>query len=266
MLTMFSYDRIVGIIYRHLYLQVRDLMRLFDITYWPLLDLIVWGFGNIALASAGADPSWAIANVICVLFWQVAYRANLEISTNLLEEIWERNLMNLFSTPLKFGEWVIGLLALSIVRIMIMLCICIIAMYYAFSIFIFSIFSIFLFTIFMCWLLIGGWAIGFLNASLVLYFGRKAQSLPWMFAWLWAPFCGIFYPVEVLPFWMQKVSAWLPLTYIFQSTRNFIATGVIPYSDLSVAFFLNAIYFIIGFLVFKASFERSKVGGLSRLE
>src|SRR5271154_599948 len=168
MLTMFSYDRIVGIIYRHLYLQVRDLMRLFDITYWPLLDLIVWGFGNIALASAGADPSWAIANVICVLFWQVAYRANLEISTNLLEEIWERNLMNLFSTPLKFGEWVIGLLALSIVRIMIMLCICIIAMYYAFSIFLFSIFFIFHF----CMLAINWWMGNWL-------FERITSSLFW---------------------------------------------------------------------------------------
>ena len=51
-----------------------------------------------------------------VVFWQVVWRANYEISVNLLEEFWNQNLVNLFATPLSVREWSISLVALGMIK------------------------------------------------------------------------------------------------------------------------------------------------------
>jgi ABC-2 type transport system permease protein len=258
--------RIVGVVYRHLYLQTKDLMRLFDITYWPLIDILLWGFGNYVMTKGTNLAALAITNILCLYFWQVTYRANLEITTNLLEEIWERNFVNLFCTPLRFWEWVVSLQIVGLVRIAIMMFICSIAVYWVFDVAILSI-PIPILTSFIILLFLSGYGTGFLSASLVLLFGRKAQSLPWMIAWLWAPFVGVFYPVEALPMYMQSISACIPMTYIFSAIRYYaqhnqpLMAQALFYGSL-----LTVLYIVVGYCLFYRCFQRCKMLGLNRLE
>src|SRR5205085_2626803 len=101
-----SLGRIVGMILRHLYLFPRTLERWSESIYWPVLDILIWGLTSRWIDSSRGDvPDIALVLLTAVVYWQVVWRANYEISVNLVEEFWSQNLVNLFSTPLNVWEW-----------------------------------------------------------------------------------------------------------------------------------------------------------------
>lgn len=260
-----SKNRILAVALRHLYLQVRDIMRLADVTYWPAIDMILWGFNSSWYVEMGANPNMVLAILMCSLLWQITYRTNLELSTNLLEEIWERNVMNLFSTPLRFVEWVLGLMLVGLVRVAFVLTTCLLVNHFVFGLRLEQ-FGVTPFVCSITALIFAGWSVGFFNASAVLLLGRRAQSMPWILGWLFAPFCGAFSDIDVLPVWMQKVSPYIPMTYIFRATRNKVKTGIFEYFDLVISVGIALIYLVLGYYLFSRVFSRCKERGLSTLE
>lgn len=262
---LISKNRILAVALRHLYLQIRDIMRLADVTYWPAIDMILWGFNSNWYIEMGANPNMILAILMCSLLWQITYRTNLELSTNLLEEIWERNVMNLFSTPLRFIEWVFGLMLVGLVRVLFVLVTCLLVNEYVFGVSLAQ-FGVMHFVAAIAALIFSGWSVGFFNASAVLLLGRRAQSMPWILGWLFAPFCGAFSDIEVLPEWMQKVSPYIPMTYIFRAARNKVKTGYFEYWDLVISVGIASIYLIVGYALFVRVFARCRERGLSTLE
>ena len=80
------------------------------------------------------------------------------------------------------------------------------------------------------------------------------------------PFCGVFYPISILPSWAQVVARWVPGSYVFEGMREVIRTGNLPVSNLLIALGLNLGYMILALMWFKISFEVSREKGLQRLE
>jgi ABC-2 type transport system permease protein len=109
----FSLLRVKAIIQRHLALQFRDLYRIIDMFYWPFIDLAIWGFTGLSMDNAQTNVLILLSGIF---LWTVCYRANLEVSVNILEELWGRNLVNLFTTPCTMFDWIGALLALGAVR------------------------------------------------------------------------------------------------------------------------------------------------------
>ena len=109
--------RINAVIMRHLYLFPRTLERWAESIYWPVIDLVVWGLTSKWVETAGSSvPQLALILLTGVVFWQVVWRANYEISVNLLEEFWNQNMVNLFATPLSVWEWSVGLVVLGLIK------------------------------------------------------------------------------------------------------------------------------------------------------
>ena len=109
--------RIIAMIMRHLYLFPRTLERWAEAIYWPVLDLVLWGLTSHWVESSGSEvPQLALIVLTGVVFWQVVWRANYEISVNLLEEFWNQNLVNLFATPLSVWEWSVSLVVLGLIK------------------------------------------------------------------------------------------------------------------------------------------------------
>ena len=109
--------RVVAMVMRHLYMFPRTLERWAESIYWPVLDLVIWGVTMRWVETSRGDlPHLALAMLTAVVFWQVVWRANYEISVNLLEEIWNQNLVNLFSTPLNVWEWSVSLIVLGVLK------------------------------------------------------------------------------------------------------------------------------------------------------
>ena len=107
--------RIGALLSRHLYLYKRSFARLLEIFYWPFLDLIVWGFITMYLAQQGNQLHGAVTFFLgALILWDVLFRAQQGIALSFLEEMWARNLMNLFASPLTVGEYLMATMTMSI--------------------------------------------------------------------------------------------------------------------------------------------------------
>ncbi|GAG24721.1 unnamed protein product, partial [marine sediment metagenome] len=106
-----NFNRVKAIIIRHIYNFKHSLDRLFDSFYWPVMDIILWGLTSQYIQNTGEKVSHIVLIILSgLIFWQVIWRGQYEITTNLLEELWSQNLVNLFSTPLTVTEWIAGIL------------------------------------------------------------------------------------------------------------------------------------------------------------
>lgn len=260
-----SIVRIGAVVKRHLYVAFRDMRVLTQDVYWPIMDLMLWGFmAEWMVSKYHLDSYYFYTMIASVGLWQVFLRSTLEVSISMLEEIWSRNLINFFSTPLLLSEWVIAVGMLAIVRTITTVFIAAFTIKLLFS---WSLFEV-------GWILIPcslnlllfGLAIGFATSAILACWGKQAEALAWMMGWFCAPFSTIYCPFEALPLWMQKMSLALPMFYTYSALSKTIQGQSIAWGDLGIAFVLNVVYLVVSILLFIFLFEQSRNKGLSRLE
>ncbi len=259
-----SWSRIMGVYCRYFYVAKKGLHQLSDIFYWPFVDILIWGLTSVWIQRTSEINNLPLILMTGLIFWQIAWRGSVDISVNLLQEFWQRNLVNLFSTPLKISEWIAGMLLLSLAKLMITI---------AFGgVVVFLLYSLNVFTVgwafipFAASLIIFGWTISFLSSSAIIYWGHKIEMLAWMIAFLFAPFSAVFYPLDVLPAWARAIAWCLPTTYIFQGMRQILTTGCCPFSYFWISMALNVVYLTLSLILFRWMFEKSRQKGLARLE
>jgi ABC-2 type transport system permease protein len=258
-----NYSRIKGVFFRYFY-TLKDIHQLSDIFYWPLVDILLWGLTSVWIQHQSNIPNLPIILMTALVFWQVAWRGAIGVSFPLLQEFWHRNLVNLFSTPLKISEWVSGVLLLSFFKVLVNIAFGSLVVYFLYALNVFTLGWAFL--PFAAMLFIFGWSVGFLSAGLVIYWGHKVEMFAWMLPFLFAPFSAVYYPVEVLPEWAQVISWSLPTTYIFEGMRQILYHGQFSWSYLWVSLILNGIYLLISIWFFNYMFRKSLTKGLARLE
>lgn len=196
----------------------RSWPRLLELAYWPTVQMILWGFVTVFFVQHSSWLAQAAGVLVsAVLLWDVLFRANLGISISFMEEMWARNLAQLFASPLRPYELVIALALMSLLRTFISV---LPAMLLALPLFGVSVFAIGLpLAAFFANLLLFGWSIGLFVSALVLRLGLGAESLAWVSVFALAPLSGVYYPISVLPDWLQPVSWLLPTAYVFEGMR-----------------------------------------------
>ncbi len=231
-----------------------------DIFFWPVTELLVWGFLSRYLESSGLGG----VNVVTILlgaliFWDLLSQSQRAVSVVFLEEVWERNLLNIFVTPLKISEFLVSTVLIGLVRIVLVgITIAILAfVLYKFNIFIFG-FSLIPFVLS---LLLFGWAIGLFATGIILRFGSSAQVLAFGLTFLLQPFSAVFYPVSALPEWARYIAYFIPSTYVFEGMRGIINTGVFSWQSLGLAVVTNAAFIALVLWFFYKMFANVKEQG-----
>src|SRR3989338_7200265 len=166
--------RIQALIIRHLYLFKRSVPRLMDIFFWPILELLLWGFLSVYLEKTSLGSFNAVTILLgAIIFWDIMSQSQRTISTSFLEEVWERNLLNIFVTPLKLGEFLAASVLIALVRIAI---VGVVMAGLAWLLYQFNFLGFGLYLIpFMINLLVFGWTLGFFTTAIILRFGSAAQ-------------------------------------------------------------------------------------------
>lgn len=258
-------QRILGVFFRYFYVMKRGLHHLTDLFYWPLIDILLWGLASVWMQSQNTQvQNLPLILMTALIFWQISWRGSVDISLSLLQEFWQRNLVNLFSTPLKFSEWVSGIILLSLCKLVLTIAFGAIVVYLLYALNVFTVGWAFL--PFAASLLVFGWAIGFLAASAIIYWGHAVEMFAWMIGGLFAPFSAVFYPVSVLPEWAQVIAWCLPTTYIFEGMRSVLNTGAFPVHYFWTSIGLDIVFLTGSIMLFRFMFEKSRCKGLGRLE
>ena len=71
-------------------------------------------------------------------------------------------------------------------------------------------------------LVLTSWSLGLISAGVILRYGLGAEELAWSLAFLLLPICCVYYPVSVLPDWLQPVALALPPTHVFEGMRSIL--------------------------------------------
>jgi len=253
--------RITALITRHLYLYRRSLPRLMEIFYWPFLDLVVWGFITLYLMKfQGQLPGFVTFFLGALILWDVLFRSQQGITISFLEEIWARNLMNLFASPLTPGEFLMATMAMSVFKVTAVSAVMAIAAlaFYSYNVFMIG---LWLFP-FVLNLIVAGWIIGILTTSLIMRFGQEAEVLAWGMVFLFQPISCVFYPLEVLPRWLQPVAWANPATHIFEGMRAVLLQGMFPVMHVVWAIGLNLFYLAAMIAFFHYTFRICQERGL----
>jgi ABC-2 type transport system permease protein len=245
---------------RHKYLLTSSWPRLLELIYWPMLTLISWGFlqsyvNNNATFFARSGATFVTA----VILWDMLMRGQLGYSISFLEEMWSRNLGNLMMSPLKPIEFVISLMLMSLIR----LAIGVVPMtLMAVAFFNFNPLGLgFAMVAFFCNLIFTSWAVGLLVSGLVLRNGMGAESLAWTLIFVLLPLVCVYYPVAVLPHWLQWVAWTLPPTYVFEGMRALMIDKVFRVDLMVEALALNAVVFGAAVVAFLALLKSARVHG-----
>src|SRR5579862_1221944 len=230
-----SWLRMRAIARRHAYVLVRSPHRLFDVTLWPLVDVVLFGslaaFVGTSEASGAAKASgYLLAGIV---LWHVIYQSQIALSTGFLEEAWTRNLLNLMVTPVREIEYVAGVALFGMVKLVMGVGVMVIGAVAFFS--------------FHAWtlgwglvpiaitLLIVGWAISLFVMGLVLRFGTGAEALAWGVMFVLLPLSGVFYPTKALPTVMQPLALALPTTHAFSALRGLVDGHPLNWTQVSIA-------------------------------
>lgn len=254
--------RVWALFIRHLYVIRRNPMRVAELVYWPLLDLLIWGFLSVFLSKVGtgALPNFLAFFLGGLILWDLLFRAQQGVSIAYLEEVWSRNLLNLFVSPLSVGEFLSATILVSLAKLSIstVLMSMFAVAFYQFNVLILG-WSL---LPFILGLLLMGWALGITTTAIVLRFGQGAESLAWVLAYLFQPLSAVFYPVSVLPAALRQVALLLPSTHVFEGMRAVISTGHIPLNHLVWTFGLDALYGVLAIAFFYQTFAVVKDRGL----
>lgn len=252
--------RIAAMILRYWYLLLSSWPRLLELLYWPTVQIITWGFLQTYIAfNAGFFARAGGTLIGAVILWDILFRGQLGFSISFLEEMWARNLGNLMMSPLKPIEFLLALMAMSLIR----LAIGIIPMtLLALFLFHFNVYGLGLPLIaFFCNLIFTSWSVGIFVSGLVLRNGLGAESIVWTLMFALMPLSCIYYPVGVLPHWLQHVAWSLPPTYVFEGMRALLTDHVFRADLMIDAAILNAGLLVASIAAFLALLRSARRHG-----
>ncbi|MBI3385765.1 ABC transporter permease [Candidatus Gottesmanbacteria bacterium] len=253
--------RIWAIILKFWFDTKRDMFRLFDVFWWPAFELFVWGLLSTYLTKmSGGSINFVLLFLAGMIFWSFFDRASRDISRSMMEEIWNRNLPNIFSTPLTLTEYIVGVLAVATTKLIIggVFLLVLATVFYGYQITSLGWF----FPIAMVGLMLFGWSVSFIIQAMVLRYGHTIEVFIWAVAIFLQPFSCVFYPVTALPGWAQIVARALPPMYLFEAMRAIIVGLPVRTEDIVVSFGLNAVYLVLSIVYFYRTFRQAKVNGL----
>ena len=250
--------RIYAIVLRHYFLSIHQMERFFDAFLYPVLVLLLWGFLSTYIGSI--KSSGLIAFLLGgLILWVIFERVNTDLGLSFMYDVWERNIINVLSSPVTFVEFICGLVIVGLSKIVFsfILMAAIAAVFYQFQIGSLG-FSLLLFAIN---LIIFAWSFGIFNLALIFRFGHSIGPITWILPFLLQPFSAVFYPVGVLPVFFQKVAWFLPISHVFEGMRGVLSGHTFDYRQFLIAFALNLVYLGLSIVFFYVTLDGVKKNG-----
>ena len=255
-----KFHRVFALFLRHFYLIKSSFPRLLDLVYWPTIQIILWGFISkfFTMYSEFYNHTAGIILSAAILY-DFLFRSSISFNMLFLEEIWSRNFVNLFVAPLKISEVITALTSTALIRTLIGIIPAIILMSPLFGVSLLKMGPP-LFLLFLS-LYLFGTTLGLLVTSGLLRYGPAFENTAWSSLFLLAPLGCVYYPLSILPEWLQILAKGLPLVYIFEEARSILVNNVVNYNNIMKALALNLFYFISAIAIFYLSFYGARKKG-----
>jgi ABC-2 type transport system permease protein len=259
-----SRRRIAAVVLRQFYLMRGSIARVLPLFIWVAVDMVLWGFITRylnAISRAGLDFVPTLLGA--VLLWDYFTRVMQGVTITFLEDVWSRNFLNLFATPISIGEYVTGLIVSSLLTSALGLVVMLVLATVFFGLSFLGYGAALI--PFLLILVIFGLALGVLGSAIVLWLGPASEWFIWPIPALVAPFAGVFYPISTLPAWMQYVGRALPPAPVFEGLRGIVAGRGVSIGALAWGAALAIAYLVAACFIFGAVYRHAaRVGLIAR--
>jgi ABC-2 type transport system permease protein len=253
--------RIAAIVLRQFYLVRGSTARILPMFAWVAIDIVLWGFITRYLTTiTGAGFHFVPTLLGAVLLWDFLSRVMLGVTIAFFEDVWSRNFLNIFASPLSVPEYLAGLVVSSICTSSLALAVMVAVATLAFGLSFVAygpMLAAFLFVLFL-----SGIALGILGTAIVLRLGPAAEWFIWPIPAVLSPFVGVFYPLSVLPKWMRMISRALPPSYVFEGLRRIVAGQSVPIGMLAAGLGLAALAILLACWYFARVYRYAVENGL----
>jgi ABC-2 type transport system permease protein len=201
--------------YRNVIMARRNVFFLFELTFWPGVAMLSHGLLTRFLDLTPQMTAFILVGTVALSAVQVC---QLDVAYAVLFDIWSKSMKHQFLTPvgirhLAVGAWLVGV-ARGIAVFALMAAIGTWAFGFDFLGSGVASLAVFLLGCFLTAL-----AVGLFVCTLVLLFGTRAETSAWAAVNFLVMLAGVYYPVSVLPEWVQAFSALIPLTYLLDAMR-----------------------------------------------
>lgn len=197
-----NWNRIKALMYRYLMYMRRDLARLLDTFYWPIIDIMIWGFLTMYINQTQTlQNKFTTTLLAAIIMWTLVYSVARDVAVSFLDDMWDRDIINLYCSPLKPSEFLVASFLIAVLRVSLTtIVIALLAwIFYSFNLMILS----FYFFLFFILLVLFSYSIGILATTLIVRFGQSVEIFAWSIPAVISPFSAVFYPLSVLPLFMQ---------------------------------------------------------------
>jgi ABC-2 type transport system permease protein len=255
-----KFHRVYALFLRHFYLIKSSFPRLLDLIYWPTIQIILWGFISkfFTMHSDFYNDTVGIILTAAILY-DFLFRSSISFNMLFLEEIWSRNFTNLFIAPLKVSEIITALTATALIRTLIGIVPAVLLASPFFGVSLLNLGPALVLLLFSLYTF--GMTLGLLVVSGLLRYGPAFENVAWSSLFLLAPLGCIYYPLSILPDWLQILAKTLPLVYIFEEVRSILLNNVVNYSNIMSALILNLFYFLLSVFIFYSAFDKARKKG-----
>ena len=256
-----SFTRVGAVVLRQLYLYAGSPQRVLPLFLFVMLDILLWGFLTRFLGQVShASFSFVPALLGAVLLWDFLTRVMQGITTAFFEDVWSRNFLNVFASPIRVSEYLAGLVTIGVTNSLVALLAMFVMAWAVFGLS-FPAYGVAI-APFLAVLFLTGIALGVLGAGMVLRLGPASEWLIWPIPAVLVPFAGVYYPVTVLPGWLQGVSRALPPSYVFDGMRAVVAGKPAPWGELAIGGGLAIVYLALAGAFFAAVYRYAIRTGL----
>jgi ABC-2 type transport system permease protein len=257
-----TFSTVHALVLRNLYLYSRTPVRLVELVFWPLVDLLVWGYLTVFLQQHTGDsfPYQITFLIGAVILWDILFRAQQGVALYFLEDVWSRNLLNVFSAPVTNAEYlastyVIGFLRAAVTSLLLSVLAIVL---YSFNLFELN-WSL---VPFVFNLLLFGWSLGMISTALIVRWGPAAETLAWAVPFFIQPFAAVYYPIDALPGAIRWIAELIPCAHVFEGMRDGLKDGSISWIDLGKATGLNVVYLVLAGMLFVRVMKTAREKGL----
>lgn len=253
------FHRIKGVIIQELFITKHSLEVIIDLFYFSVITVVVFGFVSIFLAGE-TNKQAAYYLLLGMILWEIIRVTQYSVSVGSLWNIWSRNLSNMFVTPLSLKEYMIAeMIAGAIKTLLIMGIVSLVAIF----VFDFNLFQIGIanFFLFFFNLTLFAWAIGIAILALIFRYGTRIQALAWGLVFIFQPLTAAFFPLSVLPDFLQKVAQFIPATHVFEAARRSLSNPQVDWTLFTISFVENIVYLALAIWFFAVMFRISKDTG-----
>ena len=253
--------RVFALVLRQAYLVRGSVTRLVPLFIWVAIDMVLWGFMTRYLntiSAAGFDFVPVLLGA--VLMWDFFIRVMQGVTLAFFEDVWSRNFLNVFASPLSITEYLSALVTSSIMTSTVGLIIMLVLATLVFGLSFFA-YGVALVP-FLLVLFLFGIALGIIGCAMVLRLGPSAEWFIWPIPAVLSPFAGVFYPVATLPIWMRVIARLLPPSYVFEGMRAIVLREPFHIASLGTGVVLSIVDTLLACWIFTRVYRHAVRTGL----